>query len=154
MFAAWAVDNLDAVRGNPSISWTLYRNILIAVQRPGIPTDGDWLEYMLDARGTPFTGVLVIGDGSKLSPTQRVDVEQVINSNGANSAVLTSSAFTRGVVTALRWFGVPMKAFALSDLKGALDFLAVPAADRSDVLAVVEQVKALNIEPRARAGSG
>jgi hypothetical protein len=154
LFAAWSVDNLASVRSNPSISWALYGNILIVVQRPGIPTDGDWIEYMLDASGTTFTGVLVIGEGSKLSPTQRVDVEQLVKQSGANSAVVTSSALTRGVVTALRWFGVPMKAFALWDLSGALDFLAVPAAERDELLATVEQVKALTSQPRASARSG
>jgi hypothetical protein len=140
------------VHSNASLSWTRYQDVLIVAQRPGLPSDADWAEYLHDISASPFKGVLVIGEDNKLGPTQRAAVVDLLKRNNARNAVVTSSTITRGVMTALGWFGLPVKAFAPTNVDGALEFLAVPLAQRGEALATVEKVKALYTEPRRTAG--
>ena len=72
--------------------------------------------------------------------------------NVARNAVVTRSTITRGVMTALGWFGLPVKAFLPSNLDGALEFLAVPVEHRSDVLATLDKVKSLHSEQHRHVG--
>jgi hypothetical protein len=147
-----ATDSIAGMRSNASLSWTLHQDIMIVVQSPGLPSSADWSEYIQDARGASFTGVLVIGEDNKLGPTQRADVEDLLKRHNARNAVVTSSTITRGVLTALRWFGLPIKAFLPSDLDGALKFLAVPQAQHNDVLATLEKLKRLHAEQHRNVG--
>ncbi len=42
-------------------------------------------------------------------------------------AVLTDSVVVRGIVTALRWFGLPVRVLAKDDIDAALTFAGVPS---------------------------
>jgi hypothetical protein len=126
---------------NSSLSWAVHRQLLIVAQRAGVAPAADWAAYMQDIEPQAVRGVLVIAIGTKLTPSQRADVERFNKSKQAGSAVLTDSVVTRGVVTALSWFGVPIKAFAPSQLASALEFLSVPSDQRQETAAVVERVR-------------
>jgi hypothetical protein len=61
-------------------------------------------------------------------------------------------------LTALGWLGLPVKAFAPSDVLGALAFVGMAADARAEAVAVIEQlqrhVRARLVEPAASASSG
>jgi hypothetical protein len=142
------------MHSNSSFSWALYESVLLVAQRPGMPTDADWSEYVKDAGVVPFTGVLVVGEGNKLSPTQRADAGRLLRRNGARNAVVTSSAVSRGVMIALGWLGVKVRAFGPADFNGAFDYLGVPVEQRGEALALVKALRsALEAHPpRVAAG--
>src|SRR5262249_48860749 len=128
-----------------------HRDIFVVVQSAGLPTGADWAEYIADAADSEFRGALVVSNGAKLTPTQRADVERLLKKNNAKNAVVTDSIVTRGVATALAWFGVPVRAFQPRELLSALDYLDVPSEQRSDVLALVERLQRTLSNPSERA---
>jgi hypothetical protein len=115
------------------LSWAVYRHVLLVAQNTGAPTSGDWSEYMND--------VLVVGEGNKLTSTQRSDVEQLLKRTHGRNAVVSNSPVTRGVMTALAWLGLPVKAFAPTDLDGALAFLDVSSEHRLEARATLERLQ-------------
>ena len=110
-------------------------------QRPGTPSDADWADYVRQVADVPFAGALVVGEGNKLAPAQRTEVEGWLKRNGARNAVVTNSAVSRGVMIALGWFGVPVKAFPPSDLMGALEYLGVPSEHRGEAMVLVARLR-------------
>ena len=136
------------MHSNSSMSWAMYESVLFVAQRAGIPPAADWSEYAKDAGGVPFTGVLVVGEGNKLSPTQRADMGRLLRRNGARNAVVTGSAVSRGVMIAVGWLGVKVRAFAPADFNGAFDYLGLPVEHRGEALALIEALRsALGAHP-------
>ena len=129
------------MRGNSSLAWTRFQRLLLVAQRPGLPKDADWADYMQEAASAPFTGALVVGEGNKLAPTQRAAVEVLLKSNGARNAVVTGSAVSRGVMIALGWFGVPVKAFSPNDMRGAFEYLGLASEHRGEALVLIDRLR-------------
>jgi len=135
------------------MAWTSYRELLLVVQRPGLPAEADWAHYTEDAGRFPFVGALVIGEGNKLTPLQRAEVERWLKRNRARNAVVTNSTVSRAVMIALGWFGVPVKAFAPSDLMGALEYLGLAGEYRGEALVLVDRLRRL-LDGQRPKGSG
>jgi hypothetical protein len=127
--------------GNASLNWVKHRNLLFVAQNPGLPTPEDWAHYFADISSLEFDGVLVIGHDNKLSVSQRSDVDGLLKRRRAKLALVTNSVISRGVLTALSWLGLHVKAFAPTEVWGALAFLAMPLEERSEAVAMIEQLQ-------------
>jgi hypothetical protein len=57
------------------------------------------------------------------------------------SAVVTSSAVGRGIVTAVAWLGTKVRAFAPVNVRDALDYLRVPEELRYGILREVASLR-------------
>jgi hypothetical protein len=125
--------------------------VLLVAQSPGEPTSAEWSRYLDDIRALPFKDVLVVGEGNKLTAKQRSDVEHLLKRSGGRIAVVTNSPLTRGVMTALAWLGLPARAFALTDLPGALAFLDVAPEHQSEALDTIRRLRAELLDPRTGA---
>lgn len=77
--------------------------------------------------------VIVSPNGVTPAPAQREAMHRYLEESGARVAVLSSDLLVRGVVTALNWFGLPVRAFPWSQLSAALSYAKVPEAQRGRI---------------------
>jgi hypothetical protein len=87
---------------------------------------------MEDVRPVTLRWLLVVAGDARLSPKQRSELHKWFKGMEAEAAVLTNSQVSRGIVTALRWFGIPVRAFPEDDFDKALAALRVPPHLRKD----------------------
>lgn len=114
-------------------------DLLLVVHGSANPDTDEWRRYceiaraVLEARGKLRT--LVISEGSGPSAAQRTLYKDEVGPEGVRVAVLTSSAVTRAVLTAMSWFNSEMRSFESDELAVALAFLGVEEPPRlRDVL--------------------
>jgi hypothetical protein len=146
------------MKANASMAWSIFDEIVVTLHNGKPPRDVDWAEYMSDVErtGVRLRGILVIPRGTRITPKQRVEVQKWFEVNKARAALVTDSAVSRGVVTALSWFGVAIKAYRESELEDAMRYLAIPreahgklrnlAADLTGLLREQVPVRTANAE--------
>jgi hypothetical protein len=107
-------------------------------------TPEEWSAFVhaLESELPNVSGVLVFTAGATINARQREQIELLTKRGDLRMAVLTDSVMARGVVTALSWFNVQIKAFAPHDEQHALDHLQVAPAERAAVRATLRDIKA------------
>jgi hypothetical protein len=120
----------------------------ILVQGRNDPTDAEWdryLEFLQDKlqsrRIAPRT--VVYSQGGGLTPKQRKRLNEISAPYAADLkvAVVTKSAMTRSIVTALSWFVKGYRAFSPDDLDAALSFLDLGEATAVEVRKQISKLK-------------
>lgn len=111
---------------NATIAWDYFDNWVFVAHRPGALVASDFDAYLDDMLSrVELKGAVIRGSDGAPNPNQRARIHRWIEQNNRHTAVLTDSMLTRGGVTALRWFGLPIRAFSLADLPAALTFVGV-----------------------------
>ena len=114
---------------NATTAWDYFDDVVFVAHRPGPLVEADfdaYLDDMLPRHG--LKGFVVRASHGAPSPTQRERIHRWIEQNKRRGAVMTDSVLARGGVTALRWFGLPVRAFAQHELDAALKFVGVQPA--------------------------
>jgi hypothetical protein len=108
------------------------------------PTPEEWSAFLkaMELDLPNLRGILVFTAGGSLNARQREQIELLTTRGNLRVAVLTDSVVVRGVVTALSWFKVQIKAFAPNAEQSALEHLGVEPAARAAVLASLREIKA------------
>jgi hypothetical protein len=88
------------------------------------------------------SNLVVAPPRASINSAQRADVAKFMKETGTNIAVVTDSALVRGVARAVGFMGVPVRAFAASELPSALDYLAVPVSRQAEFIRRVGILKA------------
>ena len=111
----------------PSVAYSAVADLFVIVHIAVEPTDGDWNELMAAANSMDtLNSLLVVAGEATLSATQRATMHELYKKNKMRIAVMTNSRVARGVLTALKWFGVPTEAVPLNDLSRALTHCGCP----------------------------
>ncbi len=101
------------------------------------PTAGEWKTYcsvladgvkQLRARNIDALRVLVVSDGGGPSGKQREEVLAAGGGIKVRTAAVSSDLMTRGILTALGWFGIDVKSCTPARAADAFAFLNIPAA--------------------------
>jgi hypothetical protein len=123
--------------------WGEKCDVAMAVHTEQAPSDGEWDGWIeLCAKRTPNRlGFLIFSDGGGPSGVQRSKLSRIPELKMIPSAVVTSSAIGRGIVTAVAWLGTKVRAFAPLHVRDALDFLRVPEERRYEVLREVASLR-------------
>jgi hypothetical protein len=93
------------------------------------PSETEWANYLaeIERHGPERIAQLIVTNGGEPTPDQRRRLDDVIAGHVVPVAVVSPSAFQRGIVTALSWFNRRSKAFAPSELREAIAWLEIPA---------------------------
>jgi hypothetical protein len=127
------------MRSNASTSWDYFDSLVFVAHREMRPSDADFAEFQRDVSAhAGLTGIVVIANNSPPSPAQRAHIQQWFEDCHARGAVMTNSVLARGAVTALSWFGVPIRAFARDQLDAALEFVGVAPQRLAQARAVLK----------------
>jgi hypothetical protein len=129
------------MRSNASTSWDYFDSLVFVAHRAMRPSEADFAEFQGDVNAhAGLTGIVVIANNSPPSPGQRAQIQQWFEECHARGAVMTDSVLARGAVTALSWFGVPIRAFARSQVDAALEFVGVAPQRLAQARAVLQSV--------------
>jgi hypothetical protein len=126
---------------------------VILVHNKHPPTDDEWKDYLQFsvARGLSYgvtSRYLVLSEGGAPSTSQRRTLADAIapilqkNPSAMRTAIVTSSTFVRGVVTAMRLFEPIYQAFSPDDMKGAYAYLGITPAYFREIEAMIAALKA------------
>jgi hypothetical protein len=108
------------------LGWVYADSMLFVVHAPVRPEDAHWSEFMSDVRAQRgLKGVIIKANNSRLNPLQRAEIQGFYEERKVRGALLTDSMMMRGIVTAMNWFKVELRAFAPEDLDGAFAFVGV-----------------------------
>jgi hypothetical protein len=126
---------------------------IVSVNNAQTPGDEEWDAYLDFLRkhlgpGKAHRG-LVMSDGGVPTAAQRQKLVLVTGLYAAHArvAVATNSAMVRGVVTALSWFQPVYRAFPMTRLGDACEYLGLPRAAEGElrklIAALQDQVRSL-----------
>jgi hypothetical protein len=123
--------------------WGEKCDVVIGVHTERAPSDDEWDGWIeLCAKRTPHRlGFLIFSDGGGPSSVQRSKLSRIPELKTIPSAVVTSSAVGRGIVTAVAWLGTKVRAFAPVNVRDALDYLRVPEELRYGILREVASLR-------------
>jgi hypothetical protein len=123
----------------PVMLQSLVEGVRIVVSERPL-TDAEWEEQVRIALAwVPQTsGVIVVTEGSGLTSKQRSMYAKHQSLLSQPTAIVSSSAVMRGIVTAMSWLGAKHQAFSPQRMDLAFEFLGVPPATRQRVLREIE----------------
>src|SRR4051812_2508731 len=104
--------------------WEVYGDTFISFTTGGPVTDAVWDDFVKDLRTKAYSTYLGTSVGIvELSSVQRKNAAEGLKSRNAKSAVVTDERLVRGLVTAVSWLGVNVKAFSWAELRESISFL-------------------------------
>ncbi|NJK32633.1 MAG: STAS/SEC14 domain-containing protein [Deltaproteobacteria bacterium] len=110
-----------------TLTYEYVDDLLFVIHTSPVPTESDWNEMVAFASSrAALRGVLVWSPGAKPNANMRSDIRELQEKFSCKCAVLTNSSVSKGVMTALSWFNVPIKGFSPSELQDALEFVGRP----------------------------
>jgi hypothetical protein len=137
---------------DPTFVYAPEGDLMLTVHGPIPPTDEEWRAYLEFSRTCVgrVTRSLIVSSGAGPNGRQRTMLmKEFPEFAPVPVAVVSDSSMTRGIVTALRWFGKNIRAFPPSQLAAALEYLGVPPERHAAVLDRVEALT-LSLSPAAR----
>jgi hypothetical protein len=120
---------------NASIAWDYHAGLVFVAHRAGRLVDADFGEFLADLKTrSGLHGAVIRASEGAPQPAHRAELQRWYQENAITGAVLTDSLLARGGVTALRWFGVRIAAFAPHELDAALRYVGVDPDEANDAL--------------------
>ena len=132
--------------------FTTVGHYTVAVHTKRPPSDEEWEEY-LTAHAPHFDRghnmrFLILTEGGAPTAVQRMRMNEMVaewtkkNPDCIRSAIITNSAFVRGVATAISWFRPIARAFSPDHLDQALAYLEIPSKYFQDIEQLIPTLKA------------
>jgi len=140
---------------------TVVGDVFLEVHDRHAPSDEEWQASLelVSRRTSEIRCGLIVSDGGAPNAPQRQEAARLTDGLGRSylrRAVVTGSIAARGAVTALRWMGQEIQAFAPEQLAQAMDFLEVPVETRGRIMSEIGRLRlrlaVSNSNPRLRAG--
>jgi hypothetical protein len=105
--------------------WLVSDVLVFVALHSGSPTDAAWDGYVNVTRGLieNLGGLLVVAGNTSITARQRGSLRSIYADANVPIAVLTESLGARGILTAIRWFGIAISGFKMDDYSGALEWL-------------------------------
>jgi hypothetical protein len=107
--------------------------VLLGVHHQHPPTDQEWARWIGLAIESSAGGVrtlVVSGGNAGPNAKQRRALAEALQGVDIRSAILTDSLVVRGIVTAIAWLNVALRAFAPDQQLEAADYLGLDERER------------------------
>jgi hypothetical protein len=119
-----------------TLAYACEHELLFVLHNNELPDKTEWKNMVAYWVKLPTVrGVIVKAPGTAPDANMRNDIRDLHVRFNTKIAVVTTSVVTRGVLTALGWFNVPIRPFLPTDLKRALTFV-----ERDDMLERSEEI--------------
>jgi hypothetical protein len=127
----------------PNMHTVVVSNVVLVVHSDRDGDDREWDQCieLMATRRSELLGVLVFTPGPGPASDKRARIAKLNEDLPVPIAVCSSSRLARGIVTALSWFGVPIKAFDANRTDLAMAFLKIPEASRASIRSEFESLK-------------
>lgn len=119
--------------------------VLLGVHHQCPPTDEEWARWIaltLDPYAHGVRTLVESGGNSGPNAKQRKALAEALQGVDIRSAILTDSLVVRGIVTAIAWLNVSLKAFAPDQQREAADYLGLDASERDWAFAELRRLRA------------
>jgi hypothetical protein len=126
-----------------TLAYTHIDDLYIVVHPAADPAPEHWTPMIDDVIGLRgrLTGCLVVAGNIKLDARQRSQLAEALRDQKIRVAVLISSPVSRGIVTALGWLVGGYRAFEMSRLEDAIDYLGISVARSDRVRVTVAEMR-------------
>lgn len=115
---------VNTVEYRKDMAWEIIDDLLYVLHETEAVDEGAWRDFLAYVEAQPrINGILVFGRWVKPDAHQRNDVRRIHERFGTKLAIITDSKLTMGVLTAIRWFGVPVRGFRDDQIEQAHAFL-------------------------------
>ncbi len=119
-------------------------SLLVAVYNESQPTGEDHRKALevfrtLDLERVRFLGVT---RGGAPTASQRKDLTDILNGRELMAAIVTDVRMVRGVVSALSWFNQRVRAFSMSEMDEAFNYLSIAPHDFEHVHGMIARLDA------------
>jgi len=129
------------MRTNATTAWDYLDNCAFVAHRPGRLIDDDFAHFLIDMLAhKQLRSVVVRASEGAPRADHRAQLLQWYREHAVRGAVLTDSVVARGGVTALSWFGVPIRAFEPNQLDAALGFVQLAAPRWADARQCMQRI--------------
>jgi hypothetical protein len=117
--------------------------LYLSVLHGAAPTDPEWDRWitMSLARVGLDQRVIVESHNGGPNAKQRKSLADAMRSEDVRVAVLTGSTVVRGIVTALAWLGIPLRAFPMDAHRQAAKYLELTPAELDRALAELPRLR-------------
>lgn len=126
-----------------NVAFKVIDRLFIVVYGASAPTDAEWLEFLkaVEAHGSERTMHLVFTECGAPTKIQRRYLSELLSNHGVSVAVVSANKMIRGLVAAVSWFNMGIRAFPPEAVDKALAFLGVPANQLETVLQEAQALK-------------
>lgn len=133
---------------SPRITWEWFGGVLIVMTKEGELTIEAFNALISDVRSHEVSTVLAISEGSvQATSVQRSEMSKVFKGVRIIS-VFDGSALTRGVITALGWLGMKIRAYSWKDLDQAILEIDPSNESRVAIKTIIERLQTkISIKP-------
>jgi len=111
-----------------------HERLLIGVHYAAPPTDDEWERWMQlvrDRDGQQVRTMVEAHQAGGPNAKQRRLLEETVRGVDIMTAVLTDSVVTRGIVTAIAWLNISLRAFAPDQHAAAMTYLGLSEDERA-----------------------
>ncbi len=121
----------------------LVGDLLVSFATAGPISDQDWTTFIDFVKMPAVVKYLGASVGAtEASSVQRKEAAALFKARRIPVAVVTDAGLVRGIVTAVSWLGVDIKAFDWPDLAKALEHLKVTGAQQQKAADAILRMKA------------
>jgi hypothetical protein len=127
---------------HPPHRWQAIDNLMVTFTGPGFISDTLWAEFVDDLKNKPVTKMIctTVGD-VEVTSVQRKLASEAAKSKKLPIAVVTDSGLVRGMVTAVSWLGVDIKAFPWVEVPQALRHLQIAEVTYARAMTTIERFR-------------
>ncbi len=123
-------------------------HVVCALHSATNPSDAEWDEYiahiatMKQLTGERFRDAagFAITDGGAPNAAQRKRLADIAGKEEPLGAVVSDSMMVRGVVTALSWLGIRVRAFGVGEIAAAMRWAHVPDEEHASLLTELREM--------------
>lgn len=121
--------------------WVTVENLIMTFTSAGEIGQADWDGFMAALDSPNITRYLGMSRGLiGVNSLKRKQGSEILNRRKISSAIVTDERFVRGLVTAVSWLGVDMKAFSWAELRLALRHLGMERIE-DQIIKIVDEEK-------------
>lgn len=118
-------------------------DLLTCFGTAGPISDRDWTDFLTQLKKPAITRYIGTSIGAtEANSVQRKAAAEVFKSRKIPVVVVTDANIVRGIVTAVSWLGVNIKAFDWPDLRKGLDYLGVTGSQQDRAVESIMRLKA------------
>jgi len=127
-----------------TMSWIRVGQVMVLAHAKENPVPVEWNAFIaeLTAHGAELTHIIVFTGGATIDSLQRSQIVDLVKKHKLTIGVATDSTMVRGVVTALSWFGVPIKAMAPDRVDELIAKVDIAESERKKVKFAMDEMKA------------
>jgi hypothetical protein len=134
------------VRGSP-LSWVYKKPLIISLSLPGPVPAKRWDAFINALNQADPEVVIGLGLGAvEINTSQRKEVSNILKAK--RSVVVVDHPIARGITTALRWLGMPLRGFSWKEVPEAAKAINAPGLEPDEIVELIRRLCNEAIDPR------